>query len=140
MRALDEKKREEKNLPEGRKEHPPVKANIYLHEADLWIERKMEKKKRECEIRRRGVRSRTTAGQRLPAVIAELTRLTTAQNLELTFQSEINVGSRLSEKRRLKRRITKCNTTRVDVIEVVPSSLVTRRRSYRALRPPPHVP
>lgn len=52
--------------------------------------------------------------QGLPAVIAELTRLTrwAAQNLELTFKSEINVGSRLSEKRRLKRRITKCNTTR----------------------------
>ncbi|CAN1204219.1 hypothetical protein LINPERPRIM_LOCUS44237, partial [Linum perenne] len=33
-------------------------------------------------------------------------------NLELTFKSEINVGSRLSEKRRLKRRITKSNTTR----------------------------
>lgn len=49
--------------------------------------------------------------QGLPAVIAELTRWA-AQNLELTFQSEINVGSRLSEKRRLKRRITKCNTTR----------------------------
>lgn len=49
--------------------------------------------------------------QGLPAVIAELTRWA-AQNLELTFKSEINVGSRLSEKRRLKRRITKCNTTR----------------------------
>ena len=48
--------------------------------------------------------------QGLPAVIAELTRWV-AQNLELTFQSEINVGSRLSEKRRLKRRITKCNNT-----------------------------
>lgn len=50
--------------------------------------------------------------QGLPAVIAELTRWA-AQNLELTFfESEINVGSRLSEKRRLKRRITKCKTTR----------------------------
>lgn len=49
--------------------------------------------------------------QGLPAVIAELTRWA-AQNLELTFKSEINVGSRPSEKRRLKRRITKCNTTR----------------------------
>lgn len=49
--------------------------------------------------------------QGLKAVIAELTRWA-AQNLELTFKSEINVGSRLSEKRRLKRRITKCNTTR----------------------------
>ena len=48
--------------------------------------------------------------QGLPAVIAELTRWA-AKNLELTFQSEINVGSRLSEKRKLKRRITKkCNT------------------------------
>jgi hypothetical protein len=65
----------------------------------------------ECEIGRRGVRSRTTAG-----ASAELTRWA-AQNLELTFKSEINVGSRLSEKRRLKRRITKCNTTRVDVID-----------------------
>lgn len=44
-------------------------------------------------------------------MIAELTRWA-AQNLELTLKSEINVGSRLSEKRRLKRRITKCNTTR----------------------------
>ena len=52
--------------------------------------------------------------QGLPAVIAELTRWA-AQNLELTFKSEINAfrfKSRLSEKRRLKRRITKCNTTR----------------------------
>lgn len=48
--------------------------------------------------------------QGLPAVIAELTRWA-AQNLELTFKSEINVGSRLSEKRRLKRRITKKNAT-----------------------------
>lgn len=49
--------------------------------------------------------------QGLPAVIAELTRWA-AQNLERTLKSEINVGSRLSESR-LKRRITKCNTTRV---------------------------
>ncbi|KAH0727928.1 hypothetical protein KY284_003793 [Solanum tuberosum] len=63
----------------------------------------------ECEIGRRGVRSRTTAG--FPAVIAELIRWA-APNLELTFKSEINIGSRLSEKRRLKRKITKCNTTR----------------------------
>ena len=49
--------------------------------------------------------------QGLPAVIAELTRWA-AQNLELTLKSEINVGSRLSEKRRLKRRITKCNKGR----------------------------
>ena len=49
--------------------------------------------------------------QGLPAVIAELTRWA-AQNLEQPLKSEINVGSRLSEKRRLKRRITKCNTTR----------------------------
>lgn len=50
--------------------------------------------------------------QGLPAVIAELTRWA-AQNLEQPWKSEINVGSRLSEKRRrLKRRITKCNTTR----------------------------
>lgn len=35
--------------------------------------------------------------QGLPAVIAELTRWA-AQNLERTFKSEINVGSRLSEK------------------------------------------
>lgn len=42
--------------------------------------------------------------QGLPAVIAELTRRA-AKTLELTFQSEINVGSRLSEKKgRLKRR------------------------------------
>ena len=47
--------------------------------------------------------------QGLPAVIAELTRWAA---LELTLKSEINVGSRLSEKRRLRRRITKCNTTR----------------------------
>ena len=47
----------------------------------------------------------------LPAVIAELSRWA-AQNLELTFQLEINVGSRLSKKRRWKRRIAKCNTTR----------------------------
>ena len=48
--------------------------------------------------------------QGLPAVIAELTRWA-AQNLEQPLKSEINVGSRLSEKRRrLKRRITKCNT------------------------------
>lgn len=47
--------------------------------------------------------------QGLPAVIAELTRWAA---LELTFKSEINVGSRLSEKGRLKRRITECNTTR----------------------------
>lgn len=46
--------------------------------------------------------------QGLSAVIAELTRWA-AQNLELTLKSEIRVGSRLSEKRRLKRRITKCN-------------------------------
>lgn len=44
--------------------------------------------------------------QGLKAVIAELTRWA-AQNLELTLKSEINVGSRLYEKRRLKRRITK---------------------------------
>lgn len=49
--------------------------------------------------------------QGLPAVIAKLTRWA-AQNLELTFQSEINVGSRLSEKGILKRRITKCNKGR----------------------------
>jgi hypothetical protein len=48
--------------------------------------------------------------QGLPAVIAELTRWA-AQNLELTFKSEINVGSRLSEKRRLKLWITKINAT-----------------------------
>ncbi|KAI8522371.1 hypothetical protein RHMOL_RhmolMtG0011400 (mitochondrion) [Rhododendron molle] len=47
--------------------------------------------------------------QGLPAVIAELTRWVA---LELTLKSEINVGSRLSEKHRLKRRITKCKTTR----------------------------
>lgn len=35
--------------------------------------------------------------QGLPAVIAKLTRWA-AQNLELTLKSEINVGSRLSEK------------------------------------------
>jgi hypothetical protein len=58
----------------------------------------------ECGIGRRGVRSRTTAG-----ASAELTRWAA---LGLTFKSEINVGSRLSEKHRLKRRITKCNTTR----------------------------
>lgn len=46
-------------------------------------------------------------------MIAELTRWA-AQNLELTLKSEINVRSRLSEKGRLKRRITKCNTTRGD--------------------------
>lgn len=49
--------------------------------------------------------------QELPAVIAAPTRWA-AQNLELTFQSEIHVGSRRDEKGRLKRRITKCNTTR----------------------------
>ena len=52
--------------------------------------------------------------QGLPAVIAELTRWA-AQNLELTLKSEINVGSRLSEKRGLTirgRRITKCNKGR----------------------------
>lgn len=49
--------------------------------------------------------------QGLPAVIAELTRWA-AQNLELTLKSEINVGPRLSEKGRLKRRSRKCNTTR----------------------------
>ena len=47
----------------------------------------------------------------LPAVIAELSRWA-AQNLEQPWKSEINVGSRLSEKRRRKRRIAKCNTTR----------------------------
>lgn len=60
----------------------------------------------ECEIGGRGVRSRTTAG-----ASAELTRWA-AQNLELTFKSEINVGPRLSEEGRLKRRSRKCNTTR----------------------------
>ncbi|KAI3481974.1 hypothetical protein L1887_55396 [Cichorium endivia] len=49
--------------------------------------------------------------QGLPAVIAELTRWA-AQNLELTLKSEINVGPRLSEEGRLKRRSRKCNTTR----------------------------
>ncbi|KAF3613106.1 hypothetical protein FXO38_36245 [Capsicum annuum] len=59
----------------------------------------------ECEIGRRGVCSRTTA------VIAELIRWA-APNLELTFKSEIDIGSWLSEKCRLKRKITKCNITR----------------------------
>ncbi|KAI3475109.1 hypothetical protein L1887_63547 [Cichorium endivia] len=104
--------------------------------------------------------------QGLPAVIAELTRWA-AQNLELTLKSEINVGPRLSEEGRLKRRSRKCNTTRGEPKacakeeanqsewrqggewsgllfsirkgrlsnakekEVVPSSLVTRRRICR---------
>lgn len=141
MKKTEKRTTYRKGIPKGAPISPG--KGKHLSARSRPMDRKKNGKKKmlwECEIRRRGVRSRTTAGQRLPAVIAELTRLTTAQNLELTFQSEINVGSRLSEKRRLKRRITKCNTTRVDVIEVVPSSLVTRRRSYRALRPPPHVP
>lgn len=57
--------------------------------------------------------------QGLPAVIAELTRWA-AQNLEQPLKSEINVGSRLSEKgRRLKRRITKCNTTRANQASLI---------------------
>ncbi|KAK1406219.1 hypothetical protein QVD17_41508 [Tagetes erecta] len=58
------------------------------------------------EQRERGVRSRTTAG-----AFAELTRWA-VQNLELTLKSEINIGPRLSEEGRLKRRSRKCNTTR----------------------------
>lgn len=57
--------------------------------------------------------------QELPAVIAELTRRA-AKTLELTFGKK----GKLSKAREK---------------EVVPSSLVTRRRSYRALRPPPHM-
>ncbi|KAG5537547.1 hypothetical protein RHGRI_024865 [Rhododendron griersonianum] len=57
-------------------------------------------------IRERGADkfSRTTAG-----VIVELTRWVA---LELTLKLEINVESWLSEKHRLKQRITKCKTTR----------------------------
>ncbi|KAK1428211.1 hypothetical protein QVD17_17040 [Tagetes erecta] len=58
------------------------------------------------EIGGRGVRSRTTAG-----ASAELTRWA-AENLEQTLKSEINVGPRLSEEGRLKRRSRKCNITR----------------------------
>ena len=69
-----------------------------------------QKKKKMGSVRYANGEYAAEQPQGLPAVIAELTRWA-AQNLELTFQSEINVGSRLSEKRKLKRRITKkCNT------------------------------
>lgn len=52
-RAQDGKDREGNNPP-GKaylKEHQSPPANIYLHEADLWIERKMQERKMEYEIR-----------------------------------------------------------------------------------------
>jgi hypothetical protein len=116
MKKTEKRTTHRKGIPQ---EHQSPPANIYLHEADLWIERKMQERKMKYEIKKRCFGSVRYADgeyaaeqpQGLPAVIAELTRWV-AQNLELTFQSEINVGSRLSEKHRLKRRITKCNTTR----------------------------
>ncbi|CAK9158758.1 unnamed protein product [Ilex paraguariensis] len=92
-------KRQRREQPTGRaypKEHQSPPANIYLHEADLWIERKMQERKMKYERKRcfGGVRYAdgeyaAEQPQGLPAVIAELTRWA-AQNLELTFQSEIN--------------------------------------------------
>ncbi|KAI3485779.1 hypothetical protein L1887_50844 [Cichorium endivia] len=66
---------------------------------------------RESPSARRTGSTQPNKPQGLPAVIAELTRWA-AQNLELTLKSEINVGPRLSEEGRLKRRSRKCNTTR----------------------------
>lgn len=51
-RAQDGKDREGNNPP-GKaylKEHQSPPANIYLHEADLWIERKMQEREMEYEI------------------------------------------------------------------------------------------
>ncbi len=115
MEKTEKRTTHQKGIPQ---EHPSPPANIYPHEADLWIERKMQERKMKYEKKRCFGSVRYADGeyaaeqpQGLPAVIAELTRWA-AQNQELTFKSEINVGSRLSEKRGLKRRITKCNTTR----------------------------
>jgi retron-type reverse transcriptase len=68
MEKTDKGTTHRKGIPQGA---PISPANIYLHEADLWIERKMQERKMkyeiknmlwECEIRGRGVRSQTTAG------------------------------------------------------------------------------
>lgn len=80
--------------------------------------KKVNQKEKRCfgSVRYADGESAAEQAQGLPAVIAELTITRWAaqnQNLEQPLKSEINVGSRLSEKgRRLKRRITKCNTTR----------------------------
>jgi len=52
-RPLDGKDRKRNNPPEGHTSRstnlPP--ANFYLHEADLWIERKMQERKMKYEIK-----------------------------------------------------------------------------------------
>ena len=67
--ALDGKDREENNPPEGHTSGAPP-SNIEMHEADLYLERKMPERQMkdesqnslwECEIHGRRVRSRTTA-------------------------------------------------------------------------------
>ena len=75
---------------------------------------KCRKGKWKMKAKIRGVwdtRTGSSRTQGLPAVIAAPTRWA-AQTLELTFQSEIHVGSRRDAKGRLKLRITKCKTTR----------------------------
>lgn len=116
----------------------PRRTNIYLHEADLWIERKMQERKMKVSVRYADGEYAAEQPQGLPAVIAELTRWA-AQNLELTLKSEINVGSRLSEKRRLKRRITKCNKGRTKRLREGRSESIrmeTRRRGEREIFEP----
>jgi hypothetical protein len=100
-----------KGIPQG----APISPGEHLSARSRPMDRKKDAGK---ENERNTVSVRYADGeyaaeqpQGLPAVIAELTRWA-AQNLELTLKSEINVGSRLSEKRRLKRRITKCNKGR----------------------------
>lgn len=93
MRALDGKDREGNNPP-GKaylKEHQSPPANIYLHEADLWIERcrkgKWNMKYGEC-VRYADREYAAEQPQGLPAVIAELTRWDgpPKTNLELTWK------------------------------------------------------
>ncbi|KAL9426612.1 hypothetical protein AB3S75_033405 [Citrus x aurantiifolia] len=120
VQALDEKDRKENNPPEGhtsRSTNPHWQTSICTKPAYREKEKcKKGQHKKRCfgSVRYANGEYAAKQPQGLPAVIAELTRWA-AQNLEQPLKSEINVGSRLSEKgRRLKQRITKCNTTRAN--------------------------
>lgn len=114
MEKTEKRTTHRKGIPQG----APISPGKHLSARSRPMDRKKDagkskKKEKRCFGSVRNADGEYAAEQPLglPAVIAELSRWA-AQNLELTFQSEINVGSRLSEKRRRKRRIAKCNTTR----------------------------
>jgi hypothetical protein len=123
MKKTEKRTTHRKGIPQGAPIPPGKHLSARSRPKEKCRKRKGKSKRCFGSVRYADGEYAAEQPQGLPAVIAELTRWA-AQNLEQPLKSEINVGSRLSEKRRrLKRRITKCNTGKPSAFSKVVYSL-----------------